>query len=65
MQSRFRGTRTMPYIPVSCVSGQSFRDTRNMLYAPVSCGAGHSSCDNRNMPYTYGGSKCQNERAPA
>ena len=33
VQSRFRGTRTMPYTHVSCGTGHSFRDTRIMPYA--------------------------------
>ena len=31
--SRFRGTRTMQYTPVSCGTGHSFRDTRTIPYA--------------------------------
>ena len=33
VQSRFRGTRIMPYTPVSCGTGHSFRGTRTMPYA--------------------------------
>ena len=33
VQSRFHGTPTMQYTPVSCVAGHSFRDTRIMPYA--------------------------------
>ena len=33
MQSRFHGTRTMPYTPVSCGTGHSFRDTRTLPHA--------------------------------
>ena len=32
-ESRFCGTRIMPYTPVSCGTGHSFRDTRTMPYA--------------------------------
>ena len=65
VQSRFRGTRTMPYTPVSCGTGYSFRDTRTVPYTPVSCGTGHSFRDTRSMPYAYGGGECWRERAPA
>ena len=33
VQSRFRGTRTMPYTPVSCGTGHSSRGTRTLPYA--------------------------------
>ena len=41
LQSRSRGSRSMPYTPVRCGTGHSFRDTRTMLYTPVSCGTVH------------------------
>ena len=53
MKSRCRGTRIMPYTPVSCGTGQSFRGTRTMPYTPVSRGTGHSSRGTRTMPYAY------------
>ena len=31
-ESRFRGTRTMPYTPVSCGTGHSFRGIRTIPY---------------------------------
>ena len=63
--SRFRGTRTMPYTPVSCETGHHFRSTRTMPYTPVSCGTGHSFCGTCTMPYAYWGRECQSERTPA
>ena len=64
-ESRFRGTRTMPYTPVSCETGHSFRGTRTMPYTPVSCETGHSFRGTRTILYAYWGCVCQSERAPA
>ena len=33
VQSRSRGTRTVPYTPMSCETGHSCRDTRTKPYA--------------------------------
>ena len=41
VQSRFRGTRTLPYALVSCGTVHFFRGTRTLPYALVSCGTVH------------------------